>query len=93
MSEIITIDKRSDTIYSASLYINSSSRPNLRHHVTVWFEILIEEDTFGERKSIDVVVRKASCTCESFVFRSTCKHIRQAVFAIKQHIERSGGEL
>jgi len=54
--------------------------------VTIWFEILIEEDFWGERRSIDLDIRRASCSCESFTFRQRCKHIEEARRILKVKI-------
>lgn len=86
---IITIDKRSETVYSASLLIPSSTR-NIKHHVTIWFEILIETDFFDRVVSKEIIVKKASCSCEGFTFRAKCKHINLAVQELKLWLARQG---
>lgn len=84
---IITIDKRSANVYSASLYIPSASRPGLKHHVTIWFEVLIEEDFFGRVISKEIMIKKASCSCEGFTFRGRCRHIEEAKRIIRAKID------
>ena len=92
--EIITIDKRSDTIYSASFYIQSDSRPQLKHHVVIWFSYTLEEDFFGRVVDVLIEVKKFSCTCEHFTFRAQkCKHVDKAVYMLRELIKDRGGEL
>jgi hypothetical protein len=92
--EIITIDRRSSDVYSASFYILSDSRPNLKHHVTVWFTYTIEEDFFGRILDVVIELRKFSCTCEWFTFRAKrCKHVERAVYILKEMIRDNGGRL
>jgi hypothetical protein len=92
--EIITIDKRSNNVYSASFYIQSDSRPNLKHHVTLWFSYSVEEDFFGRIVDIAVEVKKFSCTCEWFTFKAQrCKHVEKAVYMLKEMIKDRGGVL
>ena len=92
--EIITIDKRSDTIYSASFYIQSDSRPQLKHHVVIWFSYTLEEDFFGRVVDIAIELKKYSCTCEHFTFRAQrCKHVERAVHLLKELIKNNNGVL
>jgi rRNA maturation protein Nop10 len=92
--EIITVDKRSSDVYSASFYVQSDSRPNLRHHVTIWFTYAIEEDFFGRVVDIAIELKKYSCTCEHFVFRAQrCKHVEKAIYTLKEMIKSNGGGL
>jgi len=92
--ETITIDRRSNDIYSASFYVQSDSRPQLRHHVTIWFSYSIEEDFFGRVIDVMIIPKKYSCTCEHYTFRaSKCKHIDKAINMLKEIIINNGGEL
>jgi deoxyhypusine synthase len=92
--EIITIDKRSSDVYSAGFYIQSDSRPNLKHHVTLWFSYALEEDFFGRVSDVMIEVKKYSCTCEHFVFKAQkCKHIEKAIHMIKELIKSNGERL
>jgi hypothetical protein len=92
--EIITIDRRSSDVYSASFYVQSDSRPDLKHHVTLWFGYALEEDFFGRVLDVIVDLKKYSCTCEHFTFRARkCKHVDKAVYMLRELIKDRGGEL
>jgi hypothetical protein len=94
IAEVITIDKRSNDIYSASFYIKSDSRPGLKHHVTLWFSYSVEYDFFDRIIDVVVELKKYSCTCEYFVFRAQrCKHVERAVYMLKEMIKERGGRL
>jgi hypothetical protein len=90
--EIVTIDRRGRDVYSASFYIKSDSRPGLKHHVTLWFEYLIEEDFDGRITNVIILNKKYSCTCEYFTFRGLmCKHVERAIYTLKDLIKERGG--
>lgn len=92
--EIITIDNRGNGVYSTSFYVNSDSRPGLKHHVTVWFSYAVEEDFFGRVIDVIIDLKKYSCTCEHFTFKAQkCKHIDRAVYMLKKLIRDNGGRL
>jgi hypothetical protein len=92
--EIITIDRRSSDVYSASFYVNSDSRKGLRHHVVLWFTYAVEEDFFGRIVDVAIEVKKYSCTCEWFTFKAKrCKHVERAMYVIKELIKNNNGGL
>ena len=75
---IITVDKRSGNVYSASLYIKSKTNNYQSYHVIIWFEPIALITSSGRKAVVDLKIYKASCECNAFVFRKRCLHINIA---------------